>query len=517
MMFLLVSSRINSLIFIHGSNSQDLAFMVPFSRAPLVVASACLLVATLPTASAQDRSLKTKIVAPAAAAAPLATSYSWTGFYLGVSAGLNGGNYQYKPVEVEALSAGEPQEPTQNRIRNSASGSVFGVQGGYLYQLTTNFVLGVEADYNWTDYRSSMAASEIASVTISGSSASTAESEVSKLRGGGFGTLRGRVGYAFGPVLPYITGGVALGRTSFLFAEGAEEAGQPPIAKRGRTTWGYTLGAGLEYAITPALRFKTEYLYTSFANFQAVGLENTSFKLGTHFNMVRVGLNYSFGNNTAIVPTLLVANSTKPRFEGFSVGVNAGIAAASSVERTTRVEQSILTLASNSSFQLSGTLIGAEIGYQYQLNNNLVLGAFADYQFDNYQNLANEAEVNTEESAKEKKRFSIPQFGTVRLRAGYAIGSFLPYVTGGLAYGRVEYRQTEVPIEEGANPGRLNQNKLGYALGIGAEYAITSQLFFKTEYLYVNLGQIKGTVASGDTVSASMPMNIGRVGLTYRF
>lgn len=483
--------------------------MRTLAHSAFFVSTSFLLVHAIAPAHAQHRTPQASTEKPVGALATPVTSYSWTGFYLGLSLGLNGGNYQYKPVEVEAISAGEPEEPTQNRILNSASGGVFGIQGGYLYHLPSNIVVGAEADWNWADYRSSMVVSEV-------SGKGEAESELAKLRVGGFGTLRARLGYAYGPILPYVTGGVAIGRNSYLFAEGAEEPGQLPVAKRGRTNWGYTIGAGLEYAINPVLRLKTEYLYTSFASFKAVGLENVNFKLASSFNMVRVGLNYSFGSNDKIQLMGLTSHSAQPRFDGFSFGLLAGLASGSSNGRTFRTEEAEAS-SENGSFQLAGGLIGVEIGYQYKFSNDFVLGGFADYQFTNYQNQAIEAEINAEESAKEKKRYSIPQFGTVRVRAGYSIGAFLPYVTGGLAYGRAEFRQAEFPLEEGTTPGRLNQNKLGYALGVGAEYAITSQLFVKSEYLYVNLGRIKGTVGTEDYMSASLPMNIGRIGLSYRF
>lgn len=481
--------------------------MASFCRATLLFVATYLLALPISFAEAQNSSVKD--AKEAGVRSSPSRPYSWTGFYIGMNIGLNGGNYQYKPVEVEALSEGETQQPTQNSILNSASGGLVGIQGGYLYQLPSNVVLGVEADFNWTDYRANMSLSEI-------SGAGEAETELAKLRVGNLGTLRARFGYAIGPVLPYLTGGFAFGRTSYLFAEGAEEAGQPPIAKRGRTTWGYTLGGGLEYAVTANLRLKAEYLYTSLASFQAIGLENTSFKLGSSFNTVRLGLNYSFGHQKDAALSTAKIISEPTRFDGLSIGLNAGLTAGSSGGKTILVEEKE-TSSTSGSFQSFGGIVGAEIGYQYLFANRFVLGGFADYQFTNYQNLSIEAERNAEESAKEKKRYSIPQFGTARLRAGYAMGSFLPYVTGGFAFGRVEFRQAELPIEEEVTPGRINQNKMGYTLGIGAEYAVTSQLFFKTEYLYVNLGRIKGLSAANETISASLPMNIGRVGLTYRF
>ena len=483
--------------------------MTMLARFSLLLATSTFLVSPVTPVSAQSRAPKASPTQPVSAATPKSTAYSWTGFYLGLSAGLNGGNYQYRPIEIEALNQGEPEEQVWNRVRNTASGGMIGIQGGYLYQFPSNIVLGVEADYNWTDYRSSMAINEI-------SSAGEAETELAKLRVGGLGSLRARLGYAFGPILPYVTGGVAVGRTSDLFAEGAEEPGQPMIARQGRNTWGFALGAGVEYAITPALRVKTEYVYTSLSSFQAVALENVGFKLGSRFSTLRVGLNYAFGQDGASFQPLAPREGFAPRFDGFSIGLTAGLAGGSSSASLATVEETETTTANDTS-QLFGGLIGAEIGYHYRFTNNVVIGAVADYQFTNYQKEAFEVEQAPEESAKEKARLSIPQFGTVRLRAGYAMGAFLPYVTAGFAYGKAEYRSAELPIEEGVVPGRLNGTKTGYTLGVGLEYAITSQLFFKTEYLYVNLGSLKGALNATESYSASLPINVGRIGLTYRF
>ena len=75
-------------------------------------------------------------------------------------------------------------------------------------------------------------------------------------------------------------------------------------------------------------------------------------------------------------------------------------------------------------------------------------------------------------------------FGTVRVRAGYAVDRMLFYVTGGLAYG-------------GLNSTALydSTSSAGYTIGAGVEYAFTNNWTAKVEALYINLDS--GTKTGG--------------------
>ena len=461
-------------------------------------------------ATAQTKSSPTQ-----AAATPRAVPQAvlWTGPYIGLNGGITAGSFAYSPMEMEALKPNEPEALTQNRIRNSAAGGFFGAQIGYLYQFQNNLVIGAEADFQIGPYLASGTEHEISSET------NTRESELGKVKTLYFGTLRARLGYAIGPVLPYVTGGVAFGRTQTLFAEGEPEPGMPASASSGRTNWGYAVGAGIEYAIAPAWRVKAEYLYTSLSSYQAAGLENVSFKLPTSFNLVRVGLNYAFGAETAQANrfyTEAAIGGGAPRFDGFSVGVTAGLAAGISNASTVTVEEANSTFAGQRR-QAAGGLLGVELGYHYTFANSVVLGAVADYQWTSYGVFASESEQSAEEAAREKLTITIPLFGTVRARIGYQFGAFMPYITGGLAYGRGEYRESTLPLEAETVPTRHNATKTGYAVGAGVEYALTSQLALKAEYLFVDLGSMTTLNSENGRIKTPLDMNIGRVGLTYRF
>ncbi len=114
-------------------------------------------------------------------------------------------------------------------------------------------------------------------------------------------------------------------------------------------------------------------------------------------------------------------------------------------------------------------------------------------------------------------------FGTARLRLGYAWGRFLPYLTGGFTYGTIE------TFYSVATPGLFNDGsstatrsgvfpRVG-AVGIGAEYAIAQNFTVKIEYLYdfidarhVVFNPVPGSSIQFNTRTA---YHIARVGLNY--
>jgi len=191
--------------------------------------------------------------------------WTWTGFYVGINGGYGGDRMSY------GTGIGS--------TRVTSSGFLGGGQLGYNWQFpTSQFVLGVEVDFQGSSIRAS------AETPSLGTGFGT------KLEW--FGTARGRVGYAFGQFMPYVTGGFAYGRlTDYAY-------GPLGSFSAGGTHTGWTVGAGLEYAITKNLTFKTEYAYidlgrtaytTSFSTF-------TGFTSGTKptVHLVRAGLNYKF-------------------------------------------------------------------------------------------------------------------------------------------------------------------------------------------------------------------------------
>jgi outer membrane immunogenic protein len=100
--------------------------------------------------------------------------------------------------------------------------------------------------------------------------------------------------------------------------------------------------------------------------------------------------------------------------------------------------------------------------------------------------------------------------GTVRGRVGYAFDRFMPYVTGGGAFGNIK-----------ANPtgwAGVDDSHAGWTVGVGLEAALNGRWTAKVEYLYADLGSVGcSSFQCGSPVNVDLTMNIVRAGLNYRF
>ena len=105
----------------------------------LVVAAAAAALGFVSVASAADMPTKAPVMA---APTPV---FSWTGFYLGVQGGAAWSN---STIDEQA-SFGNNNFNAANYSIKDRSGEV-GIYGGYNYQFSQAFILGGEADFNWT-------------------------------------------------------------------------------------------------------------------------------------------------------------------------------------------------------------------------------------------------------------------------------------------------------------------------------------------------------------------------------
>jgi outer membrane immunogenic protein len=201
--------------------------------------------------------------------APPPVVVSWTGFYVGLQAGYgweNDPTYNYLPA-VGSVSF-------------KTDGFVGGGTVGYNWQ-TGPLVLGVEGDLSFADVKGSVLAAPVTPPCY-------IEGCTAKLDW--FGTGRLRVGYAVGDLLPYITGGAAVGKIKGSVDLGA--CGFVGVCAFDETRWGWTGGGGSEYRFAGNWSAKVEYLF--------MNLGTPSFNVGTvtsdHFtyNIVRGGVNFHF-------------------------------------------------------------------------------------------------------------------------------------------------------------------------------------------------------------------------------
>lgn len=230
-----------------------------FKRALLGVSALALLAGTASAADLANRY-------PVKAAVVPVQVFSWTGFYIGGNVGWGWAN---NSLSYTTLGLG-----TFDYNVGNTNGFLGGLQAGFNYQLANNVVLGLEADYQWTDLGSD-------TLLIGGPLGAGAVSQ----NVDSFGTIRARLGYAMDRFLPYITGGAAYAKLNYT---------DPFGLNFGNNKWGWTAGAGVEYAITNNFTVKGEYLYAGFSDTTQAYLNGDQISASTDIQTLRVGANYKF-------------------------------------------------------------------------------------------------------------------------------------------------------------------------------------------------------------------------------
>ena len=189
---------------------------------------------------------------------------------------------------------------------------------------------------------------------------------------------------------------------------------------------------------------------------------------------------------------------------GFYLGANAGYGWGGSTGNTIAVLSDPTALFTGyTGFQYpnlspSGVLGGGQIGYNYQ-TGNWVLGAVADFQFANLKDsgLADVPAFAGFLETVQRHSANIDWFGTLRGRVGWSFGQFLPYISGGLAYGKVSSTLTlTAPATGFLLSGETDEVKAGWAVGGGFEYALNTKVSLGVDYIYMDLGHTTVTATN---------------------
>ncbi|WP_020177808.1 outer membrane protein [Methylopila sp. M107] len=181
----------------------------------LGVASVAAIAVAVPAAQAADLPME-----PAPVVSAPVPSFSWTGPYIGVQGGYN----------------------WQRASNAKVDGWSVGGYAGYNYQFGegSGAVIGIETDINYAN---------IDGRRGNGAGARTKVSQDWN------GATRARLGYAFDRFLAYGAAGVAYGD---------RELKRTPGGRDSKTAVGWTVGGGLEYAVTDNVALRGEYRYTDY-------------------------------------------------------------------------------------------------------------------------------------------------------------------------------------------------------------------------------------------------------------
>jgi outer membrane immunogenic protein len=193
-------------------------------------------------------------------------------------------------------------------------------------------------------------------------------------------------------------------------------------------------------------------------------------------------------------PPVVVYNWT-----GFYVGINGG-------GGWGHTDWTYVAAGTTAGHDTSGGLIGATLGYNYQIQN-WVLGLEGDWDW---------ARINGSTACPNPAftcESKLKSLGTIRGRVGAVWGNALIYATGGWAWANLTMQTTSTATGTIGTSTTAN----GWTLGGGVEYSFMPNWSAKVEYLYVGLGTNRYTVDNALQVDARERVNIVRAGLNYKF
>jgi outer membrane immunogenic protein len=231
----------------------------------IAIIAAASTVVFAPVASAADMPVK----APPRVSAPPPV-YNWTGFYVGGHVG-----YLWGRTHVE-------EEGTVVEDGAPTNGVIGGALAGYNWQYN-QFVFGLEGDFGWTNAKGTGTAQQTTTITTQAPN---------KYDFDWTGHVRGRVGYAADRWLFFVAGGLAI--ADFNFHEGAITTTTVVVPPPGGTYVGWSIGGGIEYAITQNLLGRVEYLYDHFGHKDYVGSDGDPYRVSLTGSTVRGALAWKF-------------------------------------------------------------------------------------------------------------------------------------------------------------------------------------------------------------------------------
>lgn len=442
-----------------------------------LLATTCLL------APANAADIRAASKAPIAVAAPVA---NWSGGYFGLHGGWGFG-------QADLSFAPGSTFPGTALLKDSTdlSGGIGGFHVGHNWQFG-NLVLGIEGSTAWSGIKGNDAGL-FATLPLA-----TYKSELQSLS-----TLTGRVGWALDSSwLLYAKGGLAYGTVRGTVTNGA-------VNYRETTDHvGWTIGAGVEYALTPNWIVGVEYNYVNLADERYGGFASngaiTDFDSGLAVSTVLARLSYKFGpTGNPIATWILGPEMPGGAWNGVYLGVHGGYGWGNADHR--------FALGAVGDVDVSGGLGGLHLGYLSQRGNWVFGPEFAI----TLSGLSGSDRVPTGGATIAKIETS--WLATKTLRLGYTWNNWMLYGKGGTALANVDSTLT-FP----AGVFKESNIHIGWTLGGGLEYALTPNWIVGLEYNYVDLGRqrygsLSTNGAAATDYKADLAFSTVLARLSYKF
>ncbi len=232
---------------------------------------------------AADMPVKAPLVAPPAI-------FSWTGCYIGGNVG---------GIKNDSRLTTYPADPTNTFAETAANtfgytvdgtSATAGVQYGCNRQYG-NIVLGLDSSLNWSGLDDTVSITNVTAPYVPHTETTTQKMEW-------WSTTRARIGWAQDRWMVFAAGGLASGyvKSSFLF----NSAVGTISGSENKSRYGWTAGAGLEYALSDSWFLRAEYLYVDLGKYSYISDPSIASPthwgtdVDTRFHVARVALSYRF-------------------------------------------------------------------------------------------------------------------------------------------------------------------------------------------------------------------------------
>ncbi|WP_088345300.1 MULTISPECIES: outer membrane beta-barrel protein [Rhodomicrobium] len=452
----------------------------------------------------------------------------WAGAYIGAHFGRAWDDSKvvdYGPPVSDGAFACEPAVvPYCGKIFHyGADGWISGIQLGYNFQYDW-LVFGVEGDLGRIDADNTKIRDRLVDRDIAG------------VDYGWYGTLTGRLGVATPRALFYVKGGAIFAERSD-FASDEDEAfftGSgfwylDPLStvREHGTDVGWTLGGGIEYALTPAFSIKAEYMFADFGREILRDVDGDGYQFRNEIQSVKFGVNYHLGAGAAEAAAIGWGYEADPYMWA---GPYLGVFAAFARDQSTSVDYGVPVV--NGAFACepagycgdpfdydgSGWAGGTQIGFNFPVRG-LIVGIEGD---------AAHIDMNDEECKERSITDSdvagirYGWYGAVTGRIGVPLYRSLIYAKGGVAFAEIKNFAADIDkLDNGiffiddTSVTNSKHTDTGWTVGGGIEYALRGNLRLKAEYMYADFGKNISSDVDGDLYQHDNELHLIKVGVNY--
>ncbi|UTO28866.1 outer membrane protein [Bartonella harrusi] len=240
------------------------------------------------------------------------SAFSWTGLYLGGQIG----NFSSK-TSASYLRGDNPGKwiSVNKEFLPKLSGFVGGIYAGSNVNIDNGFLIGIDTDVIWTGKKNTKDISpqdihspqeSLDGAALGERSRSTTHQHDSNVAGAETvqytlkqkwtGATRVRVGFPVDHMMPYLAGGIAYVRLQNIFAKATDTTSRAMnlsdfLHDEKKTMIGYTLGGGIDFAVTDNVIMRAEYRYSDYGKKK---FANGKIEIGYKTNDFRVGVAYKF-------------------------------------------------------------------------------------------------------------------------------------------------------------------------------------------------------------------------------